>query len=71
MRGSGKTFIGELAASILRWQFVDADVFFEKKHPMGVRQFVHRNGWPAFREEETAILHEILAEYRKRHPETH
>ncbi|KAM5534930.1 hypothetical protein V8D89_011390 [Ganoderma adspersum] len=67
MRGSGKTFIGELAASILGWQFIDADVVFEKKHPVGVRQFVHQNGWPAFRAEETAILQELLDQYGQGH----
>ncbi|PIL27015.1 hypothetical protein GSI_10154 [Ganoderma sinense ZZ0214-1] len=67
MRGSGKTFVGELAASILGWQFIDADIVFEKKHPVGVRQFVHQNGWPAFRAEETAILQELLAQYGQGH----
>ena len=67
MRGSGKTFIGELAASILGWQFVDADVVFEKKHPIGVREFVQQNGWPAFRAEETAILQELLAQCSQGH----
>ncbi|TBU57260.1 Pentafunctional AroM protein [Dichomitus squalens] len=67
MRGSGKTFIGELAANALGWQFIDADVVFEKKHPIGVRQFVQQNGWPAFREEETAILQELLAQHGEGH----
>ncbi|EIW56195.1 aromatic amino acid family biosynthesis-like protein [Trametes versicolor FP-101664 SS1] len=62
MRGSGKTFIGELAASALGWQFVDADAAFEEKHQTGVREFVHQNGWPAFREAETDILRELLSQ---------
>ena len=67
MRGSGKNFIGELAAPALGWQFVDADAVFEKKHQVGVRQFVQQNGWPAFREEETAILQELLAQHGQGH----
>ncbi|OBZ77513.1 Pentafunctional AROM polypeptide [Grifola frondosa] len=47
MRGSGKTFIGELAADALDWHFTDADTVFEEKHQMGVREFVQKNGWPA------------------------
>ncbi|KAI1781989.1 EPSP synthase-domain-containing protein, partial [Ganoderma leucocontextum] len=67
MRGSGKTFIGELSANILGRQFVDADVVFEKKHPIGVREFVRQTGWPAFRAEETAILQDLLAQYGQGH----
>ncbi|KAI0828504.1 aromatic amino acid family biosynthesis-like protein [Trametes gibbosa] len=62
MRGSGKTFIGELAASTLGWQFVDADAAFEQKHQTGVREFVQKNGWPAFRNAEIEILRELLSE---------
>ncbi|KAI0319998.1 Pentafunctional AroM protein [Amylostereum chailletii] len=61
MRGSGKTYIGELAAASLGWHFIDADAAFEKKHPIGVHAFVQQHGWPAFRAEETAFLHDLLA----------
>lgn len=63
MRGSGKTFIGQLASNELGWGFVDADVAFEEKHKIGVREFVQQNDWPAFREAETVILQELLANY--------
>ncbi|KAK7438079.1 hypothetical protein VKT23_018245 [Stygiomarasmius scandens] len=67
MRGSGKTFIGELAASALEWKCIDADVYFEAKFKTGVRQFVHDNGWPAFREAETNLLRELLVEKSQGH----
>ena len=67
MRGSGKTFIGELAASALKWSFVDADVYFQEKHQQGVREFVHEKGWSAFRETEAAILAELLEKYPTNH----
>ncbi|KAI0699758.1 EPSP synthase-domain-containing protein [Cerioporus squamosus] len=67
MRGSGKTFIGELAATALGWQFLDADAVFEQKHAMGVREFVQKNGWPAFRAAETEVLQELLAQNGQRH----
>ncbi|KAI0695228.1 Pentafunctional AroM protein [Cytidiella melzeri] len=67
MRGSGKTFIGQLAANELGWGFIDADVAFEQKHNTGVRDFVQLNGWPAFREAETTILRELLASHPTGH----
>ncbi|RDB26638.1 Pentafunctional AROM polypeptide [Hypsizygus marmoreus] len=62
MRGSGKTFVGKAAASVLSWTFLDADAYFEEKHQIGVRAFVHEKGWPAFRDSETSILKELLKE---------
>ena len=67
MRGSGKTFIGELAAATLGWTFVDADAFFEQKFPSGVRDYVQRHGWPAFRAAEVEVLKELLAQFPSRH----
>ncbi|KAK7062558.1 hypothetical protein VNI00_000046 [Paramarasmius palmivorus] len=62
MRGSGKTFVGELAATSLSWKCIDADAYFEHKLQIGVRQFVHEKGWPAFRDMETNILKELLTD---------
>jgi pentafunctional AROM polypeptide len=67
MRGTGKTFIGKLASSVLRWSFIDADHYFEEKLNIGVREFVRKNGWPAFREAETEILQELLATFPTKH----
>ncbi|KAI0027834.1 aromatic amino acid family biosynthesis-like protein [Vararia minispora EC-137] len=61
MRGSGKSYIGELAASTLGWKFIDADTAFAEKYSEGVREFVRERGWPAFRQAETEMLKEILA----------
>ncbi|KAJ7100621.1 Shikimate dehydrogenase [Mycena belliarum] len=67
MRGSGKTFTGQLASSALTWTCLDADAYFEEKHQTGVREFVKVHGWPAFRVAETAILEELLATNAKKH----
>ncbi|KAK0475903.1 Shikimate dehydrogenase [Armillaria novae-zelandiae] len=67
MRGSGKSFVGDLAASVLSWKCIDADHYFEEKHRMGVRKFVHDHGWPAFRTEEAVILQELLDQNSERH----
>jgi pentafunctional AROM polypeptide len=66
MRGSGKTFTGSLAASTLSWPRVDADEYFETQKQIGVREFVHQYGFPAFRVVETAILQELLAQQSAR-----
>lgn len=67
MRGSGKTTIGGLAARALDWTFFDADFVFEEKHQIGVREFVHQHGWPAFRDAEAAVLKDLL----EKHPTNH
>src|SRR5579863_9383248 len=66
-RGSGKTFIGELAAATLGWTFVDADAFFEQKFPSGLRKYVQQHGWPAFRAAEVEVLKELLAKFPSCH----
>ncbi|KAG6854002.1 hypothetical protein C0991_011659 [Blastosporella zonata] len=67
MRGSGKTFVGNAGAAALSWTPVDADAYFEEKLQIGVREFVHEKGWPAFREAETDILKELLKEKAENH----
>ncbi|KAF5391024.1 hypothetical protein D9757_003930 [Collybiopsis confluens] len=67
MRGSGKSFIGDLAASSLHWTCLDADVHFETVHNIGVREFVSKKGWPAFREAETNLLKDLLVGHGHSH----
>ncbi|KAF9479841.1 Shikimate dehydrogenase [Pholiota conissans] len=67
MRGTGKTTVGNMAASVLSWVSLDADTYFEDKYKIGVREFVHQRGWPAFREAETETLQELFKEKAKGH----
>ncbi|CAL1710609.1 unnamed protein product [Somion occarium] len=67
MRGSGKTFIGRLAATALGWTFFDADPVFEQRHQISVREFVRKHGWAAFRAAETKVLKNLL----EAHPTGH
>ncbi|KAI5117122.1 hypothetical protein M0805_007969 [Coniferiporia weirii] len=67
MRGSGKTFVGELAARELGWTFLDADHAFEAHYKTGVREFVHTHSWPAFRAAETELLKTLLASHPTGH----
>ena len=56
-----------MAASVLSWPCVDADTYFEQKHKIGLREFVHQHGWPAFREAETVALSELMQEMPRGH----
>lgn len=67
MRGTGKTFVGELAALSLGWTFLDADQYFETKLKIGVREFVHQKGWEAFRAAELDILRSLVADKASGH----
>lgn len=67
MRGSGKTFVGGLAAATLGWTFIDADAFFEQKFPSGIRDYVQQHGWPAFRAVEVDLLKELLTQFPSCH----
>ncbi|EIN05489.1 Pentafunctional AroM protein [Punctularia strigosozonata HHB-11173 SS5] len=67
MRGTGKTYIGELAAKTLGWPCIDADVYFTQHFGQGVREFVHEKGWPAFRAAETEVLQLLLQKYPSGH----
>ncbi|KAG6877429.1 hypothetical protein C0993_007480 [Termitomyces sp. T159_Od127] len=67
MRGSGKTYVGRAAAAALSFTCVDADVYFEDKLNIGVREYVHEKGWPAFRATEIEILKELLKEKATNH----
>ncbi|KAF9471492.1 hypothetical protein BDN70DRAFT_938910 [Pholiota conissans] len=67
MRCTGKITVGNMAASALSWVSLDADTYFEDKYKIGVREFVHQRGWPAFREAETETLQELFKEKAKGH----
>lgn len=60
MRGSGKTFTGNIGAGLLGRTFIDADDYFETRAQMPVREFVHQHGWPAFRSQELSYFKELL-----------
>jgi len=60
MRGSGKTYIGELAAQALSFPLLDADVEFARVQQQSLRDFVLERGWAEFRKAETALLFELM-----------
>ncbi|EUC60327.1 pentafunctional aromatic protein, partial [Rhizoctonia solani AG-3 Rhs1AP] len=62
MRGAGKTHIGGIAAASLGWKFIDADHVFEGRTGELVSQYVRSKGWTAFRQAESQIIQDLLAE---------
>ncbi|KAI9593296.1 EPSP synthase-domain-containing protein [Syncephalis fuscata] len=61
MRGAGKTTLGRDASLILSdWQFIDMDDLLEKRLGITIPQLIETRGWPAFREEETQLLGEVI-----------
>jgi shikimate kinase len=61
MMGSGKTYIGELLAQSLNYQFLDIDQLIEKVNNQTITQIVEQQGWIKFRE----IEHQTLKECSK------
>ncbi|CAH7687096.1 EPSP synthase-domain-containing protein [Phakopsora pachyrhizi] len=67
MRGSGKTFSGQTAASTLGWPLIDADLYFQDKYKVIIREYVKTHGWEKFRTEELKVLREIMAQFPTEH----
>ncbi|KAK4687224.1 pentafunctional AROM polypeptide, partial [Tremellales sp. Uapishka_1] len=67
MRGAGKTYIGRIAAEVLGGDYTDADEMFVHETGVTVSEYVAQNGWPAFREVETAILDRFLKQQQGNH----
>ena len=60
MRGAGKTHLGRTAAAALGWELIDLDHAYEARYEPIITT-AKRDGWPAFREREVAMLVETLA----------
>lgn len=65
MRASGKSHVGRALAQRMHRTYIDADEVFASRHDLGA--YVATHGWPAFREEETRILSELLHNYPRGH----
>lgn len=61
LMGSGKSTIGGALADALDWKFVDTDRVVEGREECSVAQFFASHGEGAFREIESDVLREVLA----------
>ena len=59
MRGAGKTTLGRCVASALSYTFIDVDDVITAKVG-NIRQFVEKEGWPAFRALETSTFIAVM-----------
>ena len=58
-RGTGKTSVGKSLASVLDWPFIDTDCELASRVGMSISEFVHQNGWKAFRKTEQSVIQNV------------
>lgn len=58
-RATGKTSVGKALASVLKWDFIDADLMLVKKYGLTINEIVAKQGWDVFREMECQIIKQI------------
>lgn len=63
--GSGKTTIGRNIAKLKDYTFVDTDEMIEKEQNRSINEIFATDGEHAFRDMETALLRQLIAEKRK------
>ncbi|ORY95954.1 EPSP synthase-domain-containing protein [Syncephalastrum racemosum] len=61
MRGTGKTTLGQYAAEVLGFKFVDVDHHFEKIQQETIFNYINTWGWEQFRVKETEALKDLLS----------
>jgi shikimate kinase len=58
-RGVGKTSVGRLLAKKLRWNFVDADEFIERRYGFMIAELFEKQGESLFRLLESDVINEL------------
>lgn len=64
--GSGKTTLGKRAAKAVKYQFADTDAIIEQEENCSISELFQTKGEPYFRQRETEVLQQLLAENEKR-----
>jgi len=60
-RGTGKSTLGKHLAELLHMDFVDADTLLIERAGKSIKELFASEGESAFRDRESALLHELLA----------
>ncbi len=63
--GSGKTTVGKTLAKMMQFSFLDTDEMIEKQQNKTIREIFAADGEQAFRDLETDLLKQLVAEKRK------
>jgi len=58
-RCTGKTSVGKSLASMIGWSFIDTDLLLVAQLGTTIAEFVHANGWTAFRRKEKAVIEKV------------
>lgn len=58
-RATGKTTVGRVLADLLRWNFIDADVYLESQAGKTIRDIFQEEGEASFRDRESLNLKEL------------
>lgn len=67
--GSGKSTVGRALAEELGWRFIDLDEEIERRENTSVSEIFDQRGEAAFRQIETAVLHERIRHVQTGHPQ--
>lgn len=57
--GSGKSTIGKYIANDMKWEFIDMDNYFEKKHNCTIKEYFAQYGEDQFRVAENEVVKEL------------
>lgn len=58
-RGAGKSSVGELLAREIKWKFVDADEYIEKRYGFMIGELFEKQGESLFRLLESDVINEL------------
>jgi shikimate kinase len=58
--GTGKTTVGKLLATQLKWSYVDTDELIEKKTGLNISDIFSQQGEPYFRDIESKVIEEVM-----------
>ena len=71
MMGSGKSTIGKILSKMLKFNFIDTDIFIEKKYGIKITKIFDKYGEEYFRRKEEKIVLKILCYKSSSPPSPH